>query len=254
MEPPMRWSPPMRTKRAALLASISSVFVLLAGCVHPPTDRATNTPGGPTQRETTSGASLEGRFGYATMDAYVVAVVPLIRQWLDETWPQMPPPRVVFVPDGTTGPEACVAGGRRPATYTSSSYEYCGPEQTVYVGQDTLWTFYSRAGDAGPAVGLAHEFGHHIQRYAEVPNPRSLAQSVRFENQADCIAGAWIRYTSEQGWLEYEDDLADVDALFPLIGSAEGPGRDHGTTEERAHSFQFGFDGGLPACGLNPPR
>ena len=63
----------------------------------------------------------------------------------------------------------------------------------MYVGQDMLWTFYEQTGDAGPAVGLAHEFGHHIQQSMGVPAPRTAEQSTRHENQADCVAGAWTR-------------------------------------------------------------
>jgi predicted metalloprotease len=116
-----------------------------------------------------------------------------------------------------------------------------------------LWEFYTRTGDAGPAVGLAHEFGHHIQQMAGVGPPRTADESVRHENQADCLAGAWTRYTDKQGWLEYPDDIEDIELLFPLIGSAEGPERDHGTVAERARSFQLGFDGDVDACSRFTP-
>ena len=92
-------------------------------------------------------------------------------------------------------------------------------------------------GDAGPAVGLAHEFGHHIQQLRGVPAPRTAEQSTQHENQADCIAGAWTKYTDEHKWLEYPDDIEDIDTLFPLIGSAEGNDRDHGTAAQRSQSF-----------------
>ena len=42
-----------------------------------------------------------------------------------------------------------------------------------------------------------------------------------------------MKFTDEQGWLEVPDDIEDIELLFPLIGSAEGVDRDHGTTEER---------------------
>jgi predicted metalloprotease len=155
---------------------------------------------------------------------------------------------VVYVPSGATGPEDCTDSSGRPVAYSSRSFEYCGAGQIVYVGQDILWTFYTRTGDAGPAVGLAHEFGHHIQQQVGVLAPRNAEESTRHENQADCVSGAWTRYTDQQGWLEYPDDIRDIEALFPLIGSAEGPERDHGTQQERARSFQRGFDGNVTAC------
>jgi predicted metalloprotease len=92
------------------------------------------------------------------------------------------------------------------------------------------------------------QYGHHIQQQVGVPAPRTAEESVRHENQADCIAGAWTRYTDDIGVLEYPDDIEDIEALFPLIGSAEGPGRDHGTAGERTDAFNRGFSGDLVAC------
>ena len=82
-----------------------------------------------------------------------------------------------------------------------------------------------------------------------MPGPRTADESVRHENQADCIAGAWTRYTDQQGWLEYPDDIEDIDALFPLIGSAEsaGPRPRHARPSGSARS-SAGFDSGLGAC------
>jgi predicted metalloprotease len=237
--------------RSVLLA-VAAVFA--AGCGLAPVDpgadpdaRPEATGGRP--RASATGESLEGRFQYETMNEYVDAITPMITQWMDDSWRGMPlPDRVVYVPHGASGPEDCLDPAGRAAVYTSGSYEYCPAEQTIYVGQDILWEFYTRTGDAGPAVGLAHEFGHHIQVHAGVPSPRTASDGVRHENQADCLAGAWTQYTDEQGWLEYPDDIEDIDALFPLIGSAESLDRDHGTPEERMRSFQRGFTGGIDAC------
>jgi len=234
-------------------AAFAIAAILVAGCGLVPVDEGGDPPGaqpsprGP--RPSATGESLEGKFRYGTMDQYVDAVTPMITQWIEVTWSGMPlPNRVVYVPHGAAGPEDCLDPNGRAATYTSGSYEYCPAEQVVYVGQDILWEFYTRTGDAGPAVGLAHEFGHHVQVQVGVPSPRTADDSVRHENQADCLAGAWTRFTDEKGWLEYPDDLEDIDALFPLIGSAESLDRDHGTAEERNRSFQRGFEGGVPAC------
>jgi predicted metalloprotease len=71
---------------------------------------------------------------------------------------------------------------------------------------------------------------------------------VSFENQADCMAGAWSRYAREKAWLEYPDDVRDIETLVRAIGSREGPGRDHGTSAERNAAFQSGFNEGLAGC------
>lgn len=236
-------------RSAAVAVVLSLLGLALLGCFRLP-DRSLGDDQAGTRRPTSSGtaSSLEGRFSYETMDAYVEAVVPMIREWAADTWPQLPMTQVAYVPRGVRGVEDCLDRTGVQAVYTSSSYEYCGANAVIYVGQDMLWTFYQRTGDAGPAVGMAHEFGHHVQQQLGVPPPQSAQESTRHENQADCLAGAWVRYTDQKGLLEYPDDIEDINALFPLIGSAEGPGRDHGTADERLRAFDLGFSSGPRAC------
>ncbi len=244
------------TKRSAATTVALSIFGLfLAACALPaqnPDASSGPTPTASASEPTPvpSGTSLEGQFEFETMDEYVEAVLPMIEQWMDTTWPQMPQPEVVYVPVGESGPEGCLDSNGVQASYTSRSYEYCPSDETVYVGQRTLWEFYSETGDAGPAVGLAHEFGHHIQHQLNLPAPQTAAQSIQYENQADCLSGAWVKFTDEQGWLEIPDDIEDIELLFPLIGAAEGIDRDHGTAEEREEAFNDGFTGGVTACAV----
>jgi predicted metalloprotease len=246
------------SKRSVALAAALTLFaLLLAGCLLP-SDNGSGGDGGLAEPAPVNsnpggggGRSLEGAFTYDTMDQYVDAVLPMIEDWLKETWPGMSMPEVIYVPAGTAGREGCEDADGRPASATSQSYEFCPADNRVYVGQDTLWEFYTETGDAGPAVGLAHEFGHHVQVELNLPPVRTTDQSIRYENQADCLAGAWTEWTDEKGYLEREDDLQDIEALFPLIGSAEGPDRDHGTAKERRNAFETGFNGGITACGVH---
>jgi predicted metalloprotease len=246
------------TKRSAATTVALSVFgVLLAGCVVPGADGDPEAASSPSTSTSTSEpapdpsrTSLEGRFDRDTMDQYVDAVLPMIEDWMHDTWPQISLPKVVYVEAGESGHEGCLDSDGRNASFDSRSYEYCPPDVTVYVGQNTLWEFYSETGDAGPAVGLAHEFGHHVQSWLGLPAPRTPQQSIAYENQADCLAGAWTKYTDEHQWLEYPDDIEDIESLFPIIGSAEGADRDHGTAAEREDAFTEGFQGGVTACGV----
>jgi predicted metalloprotease len=189
------------------------------------------------------GGSLEGCFTYDQMSEYMDVVTPMVAQFFQERYPNVAAPRnVVFVPRGQQAATAC------GSVATSESYEYCGANQTIYVGQDLIWEFYRNAGDAAPAIGLAHEWGHHLQVMLGLPQPRTAAQSVQFENQADCISGAWAKYADSNGWLESEDDVQDIETLLGLIGSREGSGRDHGTVAERSRAFDTGFGQDLQAC------
>jgi predicted metalloprotease len=191
--------------------------------------------------------SLEGAFSYSTMPDYLDAIAPMVAQFYEEAYGDIPDPRLVFIPVGRYARGVC--------GYSDSyAYEYCGGNRTIYVGQDLLWDFYRGAGDAAPAIALAHEWGHHVQYYRGVPYGRTNAESVDFENQADCLSGAWAQYADEQGWLEREDDLEDVGRLMQLIGSAESSRRDHGTTSERVEAFQLAYAGGAAACNAYFPE
>jgi Putative neutral zinc metallopeptidase len=118
------------------------------------------------------------------------------------------------------------------------------------MGQAMMWHLYSQDGDIAPAVGLAHEWGHNVQAQTGVPAPETNEESVNYENQADCIAGAWLRYADQpaQHWLESED-APNVGLLIEDIASAENdPNRNHGDLQERAASMLRGIQGGLMAC------
>jgi predicted metalloprotease len=184
---------------------------------------------------------LEGCFSYYEMGDYLDAVTPMVAQFFEDAYPRVPAPRdIVYIPAGRAARTAC-------GTSNSYAYEYCPANQSIYIGQDLLWQFYAGAGDAAPAIGLAHEWGHHLQVMLGV-SAVSRGDAIDFENQADCVSGAWAKYAEEQGWLESDDDLRDASRLLDAIGSAEGPGRDHGTTKEREAAFDAAFDNGIKAC------
>jgi len=207
-----------------------------------PSSDPTPTPGS-LEDEYDSPSDMK-EYAYLLRDNY-------LEPWLDDTWPGMPFPYVRFVAEGQEGRESCLDYTGDPAYYTSESYEYCEPDVTVYVGQDTLWEFFRETGDAGPAMGMAHEYGHHIQYQLGVDPPSTPSESIDFENQADCLAGVWARFGKQKGWLEEADDLDDIEQLFPLIASAEDePDRDHGTLTERRAAFYAGYDEGAEGCGL----
>ena len=118
------------------------------------------------------------------------------------------------------------------------------------------------------AYVLAHEIGHHVQqqlgieqqvRQQSQQNPGDAnALSVRLELQADCLAGVWARSTYDRGILE-SGDLQEGLTAAAAVGDdriqQQAQGRidpetfTHGTSEQRAHWLQTGFDSGkLEAC------
>ncbi len=250
----------MRRRSAVTTAAlVLAATTGLACAIEIPTAAPDETPApapvtaepGPTGSGT---IDLEDKYdSYDDMDEYVDEVVRgFMYPWLRDTWPGMRQPDVRFVESGERGREGCLDYDGDQAYYTSESYEYCQPDLTVYLGQDTVWEFFRLTGDAGPAIGIAHEFGHHIQYQLGVDPPYTAAESVDFENQADCLAGVFTGWARDNDYLDDEDndDLEDIEALFPLIASAEGDDRDHGTLQERRAAFYDGYDNGVRGCGL----
>jgi uncharacterized protein len=148
---------------------------------------------------------------------------------------------------------------------------YCPLDQKVYIDLgffDELSSRFQAPGDFAQAYVLAHEIGHHIQQQLGIEQDvRRQSQddpgdsnelSVRLELQADCLAGVWARSTYDRGILE-SGDLQEGLQAASSVGDdriqAKTQGRidpetfTHGTSEQRSHWLQTGFDSGkLESC------
>jgi uncharacterized protein len=148
---------------------------------------------------------------------------------------------------------------------------YCPLDQKVYIDLgffDELSSRFQAPGDFAQAYVLTHEIGHHIQQQLGIEqdvrqqgqaNPGDANElSVRLELQADCLSGVWARSTYDRGILE-SGDLQEGQAAASAVGDdriqAQAQGRidpesfTHGTSEQRAHWLQTGFDSGkLETC------
>lgn len=193
----------------------------------------------------------EGCFTQATdMYYFLNAGIGLIERYGTDTFPAgLDPVSWTYVPTGVTGDEACTdpKGGR--AKYSDQSYEYCPMDRVIYVGEQEMWQFYSANGDAAPIVGLAHEWGHHLQNVAGIVVRRSTERedTLAEENQADCVAGAWTDWARRNQILDLEDDLKDIGGLIVAIAD-HGAERTHGTLAERVEAFNTGYRKGISAC------
>jgi hypothetical protein len=148
---------------------------------------------------------------------------------------------------------------------------YCPLDQRVYLDLGffrELQDRFKAPGDFAEAYVVAHELGHHVQqqlgieqkvRQQSQSNPGDAnALSVRLELQADCLAGVWARSTYDRGILE-NGDLQEGLTAAAAVGDdriqQQTQGRidpesfTHGTSEQRDHWLQTGFDSGkLEAC------
>ena len=116
-------------------------------------------------------------------------------------------------------------------------------------------------GDMGVTMVLAHEYGHAVQHQAGLNNKDT--PTLVSEQQADCFAGAYMRWVAEDKsprfTLSTGDGLNNVLAAViafrdPLLseGDPEVGVDEHGSAFERLSAFQFGFTDG--AVGVRGDR
>lgn len=141
---------------------------------------------------------------------------------------------------------------------------YCPADEHVYIDLgffDELSNRFGAPGDFARAYVIAHEFGHHVQHLLGLDD--GLQQggneaSVRFELQADCLAGVWGQSANQRGELDPGDTQEGIDAAASVgddriqkqvQGRVDPESFTHGSSEQRVAAFQRGFNGGrLQSC------
>lgn len=139
---------------------------------------------------------------------------------------------------------------------------YCPGDHKLYIDlsfYQELKQRFQAPGDFAMAYVLAHEVGHHVQTLLNSGGQISPEQkrtneySVRFELQADYLAGVWAHYAQGKGYLEKGD-------LEEALNAAQAVGDDniqkksqgyvvpesftHGTSEQRERWFKKGYKNG----------
>lgn len=191
--------------------------------------------------KTCDNKDMSGCFDYSQTKKVADYSVQYVVRAVNRMYPGLPGPKNFWYVPQNKRYQWC------RTTMTDTTFGYCYLDPTVALGQRAIWEFYDRAGDAAPLVGVAHEYAHHIQLMKGVPAPRTARASVRFENQADCLAGAIVRQLRRERVFT-DQDLRDVDELIPMIASAEGNDRDHGTWKERVQAVYTGIRYGARTC------
>jgi predicted metalloprotease len=146
---------------------------------------------------------------------------------------------------------------------------YCPGDQTIYMDMaffDELRTkFGAEGGDFAVAYVMAHEFGHHIQtllgtseKVHQFQENKSETEgnklSVALELQADFYAGLWTHYNEKQNAMLEEGDIEEAlsaanavgdDAIQKKMqGQVVPDSFTHGTSKQRMHWFNSGFETG----------
>lgn len=144
---------------------------------------------------------------------------------------------------------------------------YCPADNQLYIDlsfYNELRDQFKAPGDFAMAYVVAHEVGHHVQtllgvtdQLNEIRDQVSKTEynqySVRFELQADYLAGVFANFAQGKGYLEagdLEEALTAANAIGDDRIQKEGQGYvvpdsfTHGTSEQRMRWFKKGFDTG----------
>jgi predicted metalloprotease len=101
---------------------------------------------------------------------------------------------------------------------------------------------------------LAHEYGHSVQRQADLVSKDD--PTIVFEQQADCLAGAYLRHVAEGRSTFFTLDtsqglntvLAAAVAIRDPVGTDPRERDAHGSSFDRVTALSFGFTDGPTAC------
>lgn len=143
-------------------------------------------------------------------------------------------------------------------TYDLINAGFCDVDNTIGWDRGELLPGLRRAnGDMGVAMVLAHEYGHAVQHQADLSPPGTPV--LVSEQQADCFAGAYMRWVAEGNSKRFT--LSTGDGLNGVLSAviafrdplfAEGDDMsgldEHGSAFERVSAFQFGFTDGAQSC------
>ncbi len=147
---------------------------------------------------------------------------------------------------------------------------YCPAGDVVYLDERFFTALLRRhgVGVAAQAYIIGHEFGHHVQRLLgigsrveaanKVDPGGENARSVKYELEADCLAGVWARSAyprSERSVSDLYEALKTADVIGDdYLAKAAGNVVDsamwkHGSSQQRQYWLRTGFkDGRSSAC------
>jgi hypothetical protein len=143
-------------------------------------------------------------------------------------------------------------------TYGIVNAGYCLDDHTIGWDRGEFLPALQQAhDDMGVAMVLAHEYGHAIQYQSGIADDDTA--TLVSEQQADCLAGAYMRWVAEDNSPRFTLSTADGlnNVLAAVIGfrdpvlnidDPEVGVDEHGSAFERVSAFQFGFTDGVAAC------
>lgn len=252
-----------RQVRSNVVALAALAAVLLPGRL-PAEDQPVGTPS-QAVAQVTAATSTPG-------EARIRAMITAAWDDATATWSQIlgaaayerDTPRINFV--------SAVNASHCYGLYLSAGPVYCFGNNTVFVSLGEMQRLDNRIaglGDEGLAFLVAHELGHHVQKVTGrlgVLNSLSRSSpgrqrelSLRFELEADCLAGVWAGKSAafaESGavrtsMLASLEAIGDDKVQLASYGRTDPSTYTHGTSAQRSRWFKTGLDGGsAEACAV----
>lgn len=142
---------------------------------------------------------------------------------------------------------------------------YCPPAQTIVMDMPFVNDYFPEDNDYVPALVLAHEWAHHVQRsvglerslIADSERDWDVVWPIEAELGADCQAGVFFAHMEAIGVTD-SGDLADAVVAMSEVGDSpftpRSSGQSHGSGRERANAFLRGYRTGFVGCVQVDPR
>jgi len=140
---------------------------------------------------------------------------------------------------------------------------YCFLDDTIYLPvpyvSDVARTAGGAAGRMALAYVLAHEYAHHVQHLTGLGDSKeqqvaaagaAMRQiSIKYELQADCLAGVWAASVYPQAALNRLEMSRAEDTAAQIRDGRGTSAESHGSLPERHKSFWIGYTSGrAPRC------
>ncbi|MGK8524476.1 metallopeptidase [Nocardia asteroides] len=261
-------------RRFGVVAVLVVVAALLAGCaqgtddraarqVSPPTDTwelagsmTASGPNGPRPGVPDASLTAENGDGGAINQLALNAVADVQDFWTTrygEHFPGAFKPVTEFISWDAKASRAESVKFCKSETYQVVNAAYCGGDHTIGWDRGVLLpTLVREYGEMAVVMVLAHEYGHAIQGQARLAG--LLTPPLVLEQQADCLAGVFLRHVAEGDSAHFT--LNTTDGLNAVLGATvavrdrdpNDPDNVHGSAFERVTAVQIGYTDGADGC------
>ncbi|MGW4327303.1 metallopeptidase [Nocardia sp. NPDC004573] len=263
-----------KNKRFGVVAALAVVTAVLAGCatganhraaqqVSPPADTwelagsmTATGPNGPRQGVPDAPLTAENGDGGAIDKLALNAIADVQDFWAAEYPAHFPGtfrPVARYISWDAKAPRMQSVKFCKSDTYQVVNAAYCGGDHTIGWDRGVLLPkLVQKYGEMAVVMVLAHEYGHAIQGQAELAG--LLTPPLVQEQQADCLAGAFLRHVAEGDSAHFT--LNTTDGLNAVLGATvavrdrdpNDPENVHGSAFERVTAVQIGYTDGADGC------